>query len=792
MPKCIITKCPHKTGGRPSNPGVILHGFPNSIERIKQWLLQTGQSFEHLDEIADIILEGKRSDLYRLCSTHFVEDSYVNTGKRKKLKCTAVPTIFPEPAEGRSLIEEFNILESRNRDNQADGDCTVCFLCGMSPNVASSKIMQDQSTQTESHTWSPAQVEHIYLVTHTPQNMEITKSQETTCPNLGARLPFECMEGPSNEDGVRALLIDPLSAFIEFSIPQPSLQVEEQSTQGNILTLTLGGGSKLEKNIDQKHDEHHKPLQESVYVSAVNARKSFLEDEQCNASPSAAADPIVDMVNESKYIVFEQCLDNLLHKVKCQDPSGCSKVVYKYNKEFHGSAVIIRGRCEDGHYFHIWESQPKINRFYAGNILLAASLVTTDQNFQQIQAFLKCFGVRHISEKKFHQYQKIFIFPSIHDSWKAQKDQVQNDLQETPVAVCGNGHCESPSPNTKYCVYTMMDMISDKILDIEVVQGTKCTSSSEMKSHGLDICMSRAISRGRDIAFFASDRNIRVRKLMRTKYKSIHHQYDVYRYAKRMKSKLKVACHGHSGISIKPWISKILKHFWWSIQTSKGNAALLKEKWLSLLKHIQNIHTWHDGVLYHKCAHVPLSEEAYSETLWLKEGTVAYDKVSEIIRNPELMEDLDHLVWNCNTDALEVFHFNASKFHTKGIHVSIDAMEARTRLAVIYHNQNIDRIPTTVPQAASATTPLGTRLVTLKRRQKWLLHTMKESVTNTHIIPILQHTLKIAKGTKTSTWVPKGLSVPLKHSNTVKIEKTGKLDVAAIQFSSLNYRKKKR
>ncbi|XP_072268250.1 uncharacterized protein [Pyxicephalus adspersus] len=785
MPKCIITKCPHRTGGKPTIPTVTLHGFPNSIERIKQWLLQTGQSFQHLDELADIILEGKRCDVYRMCSTHFVEDSYVNTGKRKKLKRTAVPTIFPEPPEGRSLIEELHIIESKNRENQNDGGSSVCFFCGMAPNVSSSKQMVDQSTQTESYIWGPTmpQVQHIYLLTPTTPSMEMAKSQETAYPIPVACMPHEHIEGCSNENNTKALFVEPLNTFIEISVPQPSSQDKEQHDQGSIFSFTLDEGRKLQETVDQRQNKDYKPTQGSSCGSKANAWQFFLEDEQLNTSPCAAVDPISNMVKESKYIVFEQCLDNLLHKVKCQDPSGCSKVVHKYNKEFHGSAVIIRGSCEDGHYFHIWESQPKINRYYAGNILLAASLLTTGQNFHQIQDFLKLFGVRHISEKKFHQYQRRFIFPSIHDFWKTEQNQVQSNLQDTPIAISGIGQCSSTGQNIKYCVYTMKDMISDKILDFEVVQSTQCTSSNKMKSHGLDICMSRAISNGQDIAFFASDKNISVRKLMKTKYKNISHQYDVGHYARHLKRKLILASCGRSGIIIKPWISKILKHFWWSIQTSKGNIALLKEKWLSLLKHIQNIHTWHDGVLYHKCAHATLSKEAYSRTLWLKEGTIAYAKVSEIICSPELMEDLDHLVWNCHTDAAEVFQNNASIFCTKCTDFSVDALEAKTRLEVISQNQSIDRMQADVCQTTSATTPLGNRLVTLKRRKKWLLNTLCEPETNTHLMHILQNTLRIAEGTKTSTWVPKGPLMP---------HKVCKSKFASIKFFSSTSNKKKR
>ncbi|XP_077347834.1 uncharacterized protein LOC143996585 [Lithobates pipiens] len=776
MPKCIITKCPHRTGGKPTTPTVTLHGFPNSIERIKEWLLQTGQTFQHLDALADIILEGKRCDLYRMCSTHFVEDSYVNTGKRKKLKRTAVPTIFPEPPEGRLLIEELHIIDLKNRENQTDGQggSSVCFLCGMSPSVASSKKMLDQSTQTE---WGPAvsQVQHIYLFANATPNVETAKPQETACPNPVVCMPVEREEGSSNEDMVKALVIDPLNAFIEFNVPHPPSQIEEEHTHSSILSFMLSGESKLEETVDQRQNGNCKPLKESVYGSEKSFQQSFLEQHN--------GDSITNIVNESKYIVFEQCLDKLLHKVKCQDPSGCTKVVHKYNKELHGSAVIIRGTCEDGHYFRIWESQPKINRCYAGNILLAASLQTTGQTFQKIQAFFKCFGVRHISEKKFHHYQRRFIFPAIHDSWKAQQNEVQSNLQDTPVAIRGKRQCYRTNRNTKYCVYTIMDMISDKVLDFEVVQGSRCTSSMEMESQGFDICMSRATSSGQDIAFFVSERHMSVQKLMRTKYKNINHQYDVRHYIKSLKSMLTIASRECSGKHIKPWISKILKHFWWSIQTSKGNVALLKEKWLSLLKHIQNIHTWHDGVLYHKCAHAALSEEAYSGILWLKEGTVAYDKVSEIICNSRLMKHLDQLMWNCHTGVLDVFYSNSLKFHTKCTPFSIDALKARTGLAAMSHNHNIDRIPATI-----STTPLGTKLLTPKRRKKWLLHTINEPGANTHLNFILQDTLRKAGGVKTSTRVSKGPPIP---QNIIKKEKPDRLDVATTRVSRLISRKKR-
>ena len=47
------------------------------------------------------------------------------------------------------------------------------------------------------------------------------------------------------------------------------------------------------------------------------------------------------------------------------------------------------------------------------------------------------------------------------------------------------------------------------------------------------------------------------------------------------------------------WIKAIINHLWWCCASSIGNEELIREKWLSMLSHIQVIHSWEDNKLFH-------------------------------------------------------------------------------------------------------------------------------------------------------------------------------------------------
>ncbi|XP_072280676.1 uncharacterized protein [Pyxicephalus adspersus] len=95
MPFCIVSGCSSKSNKTTSCRGIILHVFPRSIDRIKCWLRQTRQDFGNLNKFAKRVLDGKKTDIFRLCSEHFTPDCYVTNISKKILRDDALPTIFP-------------------------------------------------------------------------------------------------------------------------------------------------------------------------------------------------------------------------------------------------------------------------------------------------------------------------------------------------------------------------------------------------------------------------------------------------------------------------------------------------------------------------------------------------------------------------------------------------------------------------------------------------------------------------------------------------------------------------
>ncbi|XP_053545466.1 THAP domain-containing protein 1-like [Bombina bombina] len=94
MTKCIVTGCQSKQVKKKPTGNISLHCFPRSPKRIRQWLKNTGQKFDDVENIIKTIMQPRTSINYRMCSEHFNLECFHMVGSRKKLKSDAIPTIF--------------------------------------------------------------------------------------------------------------------------------------------------------------------------------------------------------------------------------------------------------------------------------------------------------------------------------------------------------------------------------------------------------------------------------------------------------------------------------------------------------------------------------------------------------------------------------------------------------------------------------------------------------------------------------------------------------------------------
>lgn len=751
MPNCIIMGCPHKTGNNQKFPGIVLHSFPSSIERIKKWILQTGQVFQDPDTLANKIYEGKKTDTFRMCSAHFTKDSYIFTAQKRFLKHNALPAIFPQATEGKPLIDEQKIVGKRKKKSERvepkNISSFICSRCLMSENIYEGKILVDAGTQTENDMLNHLQksqqapvlpMTQAVLMLSVPLQSYCTQQITPLIKQPAHTLPSHSVHGYNTQDLIKNIDFHNSCA----------------ATSSQSFSDPLVENGDLQFSVSSHHNKDYNRMEESYPQSEVSVSVQSQENTQNYTWQK--------IVQGRKLFVFEDCLDSLMYMVKCQGSLGCSKVVKRFNKEYRGSAVIIRGQCEDGHFFKIWESQPKVNRFFAGNVLMAASLFYSGLRYQEACDFFNTLGLRHISEKKYHHFRKYYCNPAVDAAWEKEHKNVTQELQGRPVSLSGDRKYGTTGPNAEHCIYMLSDTITEKIVDFEIIQSTPFQSLMDMEKHGLEVCMSRTIAEGLDVAFFASDRYECIVETMKENYGHVDHQFNVQCYAKSILKKLKDASRLRFCASIRPWIRNIYGHFLWSIQTSENNQDLLREKWLSVLHHIVNKHSWEEGCLYKQCEHEDLSQKTLRETLWLKPGSPSFQKVQEIVTDPQLIEDLKHLTWNFHSRNSSIFHSNALKLRTRAPPAGIIELDVRMKLAALKHNYNVGQRKTKVRVLGRKSTsddPARRKSMATREKRKWLVRTVTEQKNYDYLWPVMEGVLGMCEGKKTILCIPKATSI---------------------------------
>lgn len=133
------------------------------------------------------------------------------------------------------------------------------------------------------------------------------------------------------------------------------------------------------------------------------------------------------------------------------------------------------------------------------------------------------------------------------------------------------------------------------------------------------------------------------------------------------------------------WSQSVSNHLYWCAASSNGNGDLVVEKWLSILRHVTDIHTNHSD-LFPNCLHGSLEPR-----LWIQPGSKAHMELVTIASNKNLCKDLKRLSPAQQTSALESYHKIVTFFAPKSVHFFYSAMEARVLLAALHFNENSNR-----------------------------------------------------------------------------------------------------
>ncbi len=174
---------------------------------------------------------------------------------------------------------------------------------------------------------------------------------------------------------------------------------------------------------------------------------------------------------DRKYLVFEKNLMELFQfcpSRHCGAPCNVSRSTAKC----HGSMLVVTQECTLCDYTRRWSSQPMIGNIPAGNLLISSAALFSSACPTKVLRFLQHLNVQGVSMNTFLNHQRFYLQPAIVDQWRTEQMKLIQQLREKgePLILGGDARCDSPGHSAKYGTYTLMDLMSGQVIDIQLIQ----------------------------------------------------------------------------------------------------------------------------------------------------------------------------------------------------------------------------------------------------------------------------------------------------------------------------------
>ena len=333
------------------------------------------------------------------------------------------------------------------------------------------------------------------------------------------------------------------------------------------------------------------------------------------------------------------------------------------------------------------------------------------------------------------------------------------------VFLCGDGRCDSH--NAKHLTYTLADQCTDKIIFMSLTQVTEAGNSNRMEKLGLQKVLADANEKGVNINQITTDRHVQIRKYLREEKTTISHQFDIWHFTKNIRKHLTAASKKASCKELGKWIKSICNHLWWCCASCEGDEDLLKEKWLSIIFHVQNKHEWTGFERVHCCAHSPLTKDAEQRKLWLSPDTEPFKVLQSIVFKKTTLTDLKQLTCFSHTGSLEVYHSLYNNWLPKSHHFSYEGMVARSQLAAIDFN-----LGSGLEQAKTTEGESRYNVCFSKYTNTWTPKPIKVRKTRQEFAKLVERTIEVVER-KTVLPTP---AIPELPANISNVEKPSKSD----------------
>ena len=314
-----------------------------------------------------------------------------------------------------------------------------------------------------------------------------------------------------------------------------------------------------------------------------------------------------DTYKERVLLVYEQQLNELLRFCP-----NCGSLIIPENTievQNEGSQLSLKLTCINNCQY-LWQSQPPLTSIKgAGNLLITAGIFFCGILFSKFEALSKLINLKSIGKGTYFNDREHFVLPVVKTTWKQQQQEIFNELKarQAGSVLAGDGRGDSPGHSAKYCTYTFLDVESQKVVDFDVVSVSQVANSNQMEKKGFVTTLGNIEANGIKVDIISTDRHPQIKKDMRVNHAEIDHQFDPWHLAKSVTKKLSAASKKAGCSDLAPWIPSIINHLWWCAESCNKDAEVLQEKWVSVIHHVTNRHSWPGNKHFHKCDNQPLS-----------------------------------------------------------------------------------------------------------------------------------------------------------------------------------------
>ena len=471
----------------------------------------------------------------------------------------------------------------------------------------------------------------------------------------------------------------------------------------------------------ESDEEAHSPNTDS------ETEKYCVFDTSCTSQDS---DIEMGGQEDQKFIVFRNSLSELFRFCPT-----CGSSVVSQSESTSGTMLVVKMECSKGHNVN-WQSQPLVAGLPAGNLITAAGILLSGGTFSKFSHFAQIIKLQFISESSFYRLQDEYLCPVVNETWKSHQESILENFKDNPLHLLGDGRCDSPGYSAKYCTYTLVEQDTGLIVDFQLVQVSEVSNSVGMEKEGFLRSVNELVTKGLTVAQIATDRHLQITSVMKKQFPDIDHQYDVWHVSKSVIKKLTQLGKAKGCSNLLPWIRSVANHLWWSSKSCNRQAENLREKWISIIYHTINVHSWENATSFGKCEHNELSLEESQRKQWLRKCSPAHDALKSVVLNKKLLKDLDKLTDFSHTGNLEVYHALLTKYCPKRQHFSYKGMLARTQLAALDHNHNTGR-----RQATTSSGEVRYKVVFPKPTKIWVAKPITESKSYGYLQGILKAVL---------------------------------------------------